>query len=50
MYLIILVKCYLNLNPTDNEYKDLKGSLNKIRNIPLEVKIEEISLKSVKRL
>lgn len=43
-------ECYLNLNPTDNEYKDLKGSLNKIRNIPLEVKIEEISLKSVKRL
>jgi len=46
----IFYECYLNMNQTDNEYKDLKGSLNKIRNIPLEVKIEEISLKSVKRL
>ena len=43
-------ECYLNLNPTDNEYKDLKGSLNKIRNIPLEVKIEDISLKNVRSL
>ena len=43
-------ECYFNLNPTDNEYKDLNGSLNKIRNIPLEVKLEEISLKSEKRL
>ncbi len=41
-------ECYLNLNMSDNKTKDLKISLNKIRNIFKEIKIEEIGLKKSK--
>ncbi|MHA1150273.1 MAG: hypothetical protein ACTSR8_18760 [Promethearchaeota archaeon] len=41
-------ECYLNLSFSDIKYKDLKTSLNKIRNIFKHVIIEEIGLKKNK--
>lgn len=38
-------ECYLNLNKSDDEYKDLIASIDKIRYIFKEIKIEEIGLK-----
>lgn len=40
----IFYECYLNLNINDNKYKDLKTSLDKIKNIFSEIKIFEIKL------
>ena len=38
-------ECYLNLNKSDDKYKDLITSIDKIRYIFKEVKIEEIGLR-----
>ena len=38
-------ECYLNLNKSDVKYKDLIASIDKIRYIFKEVKIEEIGLR-----
>jgi hypothetical protein len=38
-------ECYLNLNKSDVKYKDLIVSIDKIRYIFKEIKIEEIGLK-----
>lgn len=38
-------ECYLNLNKSDVKYKDLIASIDKIRYIFKEIKIEEIGLK-----
>jgi hypothetical protein len=35
-------ECYLNLSRSDNEYKDLKMSLDNIKNIFREIKLEVI--------
>ncbi|MFX1337125.1 MAG: hypothetical protein ACFFDK_00805 [Promethearchaeota archaeon] len=40
----LFYECYLNLNLSDAKSKDLKTSLDKIKNIFKEIKIEEISL------
>ncbi|TFG13948.1 MAG: hypothetical protein EU535_04085 [Promethearchaeota archaeon] len=39
-------ECYLNFNLSDAKSKDLKTSLDKIKNIFKEIKIEEIGLKN----
>ena len=39
-------ECYLDLGPSDSKIKDLKASLDKIRNIFKVVKIEEIESKT----
>ena len=41
-------ECYLNLSLSDTKSKDLKNSLNKIRNIFKVINIEEIGLKKRK--
>ena len=41
-------ECYLNLTFSDTKYKDLKTSLNNIKNVFNEVIIEEISLKKTR--
>ena len=41
-----LYECYLNLSLSDAKSKDLKTSLDKIKNIFKEIKIEEIGLKN----
>lgn len=38
-------ECYLNLNKSDVKYKDLIASIDKIRYIFKEIKIEEIGLR-----
>jgi len=38
-------ECYLNLNKSDVKYKDLIASIDKIRYMFKEIKIEEIGLK-----
>jgi hypothetical protein len=39
----IIYECYLNLNPDDERYKDLKIALDKFKNISKVIDIEEIS-------
>ena len=39
-------ECYLNFSLSDSKSKDLKTSLDKIKNIFKEIKIEEIGLKN----
>ncbi len=47
----LFYECYLNLNLSDDvKSKDLKTSLDKIRNIFKEVRIEEITLKKRENL
>ncbi len=46
----LFYECYLNLNLSDVKSKDLKTSLDKIRNIFKEVRIEEITLKKRENL
>ena len=41
-----MYECYLNLSLSDAKSKDLKTSLDKIKNIFKEIKIEEIGLKN----
>ncbi len=45
----IFYECYLNLRLTDSKSKDLKVSLDKIRNIFKEIKIVEIGIKPIER-
>ncbi len=40
----LFYECYINLSLSDVKSKDLKASLDKIKNIFKEIKIEEISL------
>jgi len=40
----LFYECYLNLNLSDAKSKDLKTSLDKIKNIFKEIKVEEIGL------
>ena len=40
-------ECYLNLNINDNKYKDLKTSLDTIKNIFNEIKIFEVGLQKI---
>ena len=42
----LFYECYLNLSFSDTKSKDLKTSLDKIRNIFKEIKIAEISIKN----
>ena len=44
-----LYECYLNLNFSEIKSEDLKISLDTIRNRFEEIKLEEISLKNIKR-
>ena len=44
-----LYECYLNLNFSEIKSEDLKISLDTIRNRFKEIKLEEISLKNIKR-
>ncbi|MFX1503726.1 MAG: hypothetical protein ACFFDH_22385, partial [Promethearchaeota archaeon] len=41
----LFYECYLNLSLNDTKTKELNVSLNKIKNIFKEIKIEEIGLK-----
>jgi len=43
----IFYECYLNLNINDNKYKDLKTSLDTIKNIFNEIKIFEVGLQKI---
>ncbi|MFX0080159.1 MAG: hypothetical protein ACFE94_00235 [Candidatus Hodarchaeota archaeon] len=42
----IYYECYLNLGISDSKKKDLRNSLEKIKNIFKEIKIEEVRLKN----
>ncbi|MHA1758049.1 MAG: hypothetical protein ACTSVV_14850, partial [Promethearchaeota archaeon] len=42
-------ECYLDLDFSNPKSKDLKSSLNKLKNILKEIIIEEISLKRFKK-
>ncbi len=44
----LFYECYLNLSLDEIKVKDLKASLDKIKNIFKEIKIEEIGLKKSK--
>ena len=44
----IYYECYLNLSISDNKNKSLNASLEKIKNIFKEIKIEEVRLKNSK--
>ena len=44
----LFYECYLNLNINDIKFIDLKASLDKIKNIFKEIKIEEIGLNKSK--
>ncbi|MFX1366606.1 MAG: hypothetical protein ACFFCE_00085 [Promethearchaeota archaeon] len=44
----LFYECYLNLSLNDTKTKELNVSLNKIKNIFKEIKIEEIGLKKAK--
>ncbi|MFX1570649.1 MAG: hypothetical protein ACFFCV_20105 [Promethearchaeota archaeon] len=44
----LFYECYLNLSINDIKFVDLKATLDKIKNIFKEVKIEEIGLKKSK--
>ncbi|MFX1280631.1 MAG: hypothetical protein ACFFA3_14740 [Promethearchaeota archaeon] len=44
----IYYECYLNLSVSDNKNKSLNASLEKIKNIFKEIKIEEVRLKNSK--
>jgi len=43
----LFFECYLNLSLSEEKSKDLKVSLNNIKNIFKEIKIEEIGLKNI---
>ncbi|MFX1315891.1 MAG: hypothetical protein ACFE9T_08515 [Promethearchaeota archaeon] len=44
----LLYECYLNLNFSEKKSEDLKTSIDKIKNRFKEIKLEEISLKTIK--
>ncbi len=43
----LFFECYLNLSLSEEKSKDLKASLDNIKNIFKEIKIEEIGLKNI---
>ncbi|MFX1408748.1 MAG: hypothetical protein ACFFA6_00215 [Promethearchaeota archaeon] len=45
----LLYECYLNLNFSEKKSEDLKTSIDKIKSRFKEIKLEEISLKTIKK-